>query len=229
MSKSSKRTSRRYRPLSLTHGVPRRLPRSRVEIDRGLAWHVVWTACRSEQRAEHELRAYGLETYRPLEAFEIVKRGRAVEVERDALGRYLFVGLNAAAPQFQAVRDALEDRTAPSGDFAYLWQGREFWVPARNVMAARPLGRLLSIDDIPVRVPAAALQGLADGLTGFGGYPVPGKWLPTAGGACRAIYGPFQGFLGVVEAADDYRVRALVDLFGRRTSVEFDLDQLEAA
>lgn len=209
MSKLRKRRERRYCPSAPLLNM--RVPRPRVEINRGLAWYCLWTAVRAERRVEAALRDAGLATYLPVEVVKAVKRGKVVEDERLAIGRYLFVGLHGAWPQWDAVHEALES--------SFSWM---LGVPA--------LGRVLkSGDGTALRVPTGALQRLADGLSLFGevGEEVPARM--RAGAACRAVGGPFAGFRGVVESSDDYRVRALLDVFGRKTPVEFSSGQLEAA
>lgn len=203
MAKPRKRRSRRYRPSSLTYSnQTRRLPRPRVEIDRGLAWYAVFTSPRAEPRILEKLAQRGLASYRPVEAVERIRRGRRVEEEIPAISRYVFIGLNAATPQWGLVHDALED-----------------------MAGIQTLGRVLRSGDVPLRVPASALQRLADGISLF---EAPTQRF-IAGEAVRAVSGPFLSFLVTVEEADDYRVRALVDIFGRQTPVEFEPEQLEAA
>lgn len=203
-----KRRPRRYRP-SAPLAVVRRLPRPRVEIDRGLAWYVLWTAPRAEARVAAALRERGLAAYVPLEAVYLPRRGRQVELERPAVGRYVFVGLNGADPQWSAVYAALD---GPMG-----------WMTGMPA-----LGRVLKVAGQALVVPAGVIQRFADGLFVS---PLSGSGLTrlAAGRPCKAIAGPFEGFLGVVEAADDVRVRALLDVFGRLVPVEFEPDQLVAA
>ena len=47
----------------------------------------------------------------------------------------------------------------------------------------------------------------------------------------NVIDGPLEGYSGTVESVDveNNSVRVLVSMFGRETSVEFELDQLEKA
>lgn len=232
MAGSRKRRERRYRqsmPL-----LPRRLSLPRVEIDHALRWHVVWCQPQQEKRVAEELRERGLQTYRPIEKIELVKRGERKEIERTPLSRYVFVGLNTASPQFGLVREALEGAARKSGDFSFLWRGQEFWVPASNRVLDRPLGQILSIIDrereidVPLVVPPAALERLADSLTLWG--QSDSRTLAfRPGDRANVREGPFQGFLAEVEHADDVRVRALVNLFGGRVRAEFDPAQLEAA
>jgi transcription antitermination factor NusG len=201
---------RRYQP-SAPHGTVRRRPQPRVQIDRGLAWFCLWTAPRAEEQVAKALREAGLGVYVPMEALAVARRGRLVEVERPVLGRYVFVGLNAACPQWAAVYQAL---LGPLG-----------WVPGLPT-----LGRVLkSADWTEIRVPASVLQRFANGLgASLAGVSTPDRcW--EAGQPVKALYGPLEGFDGAYYDSDDGRVRALFNLLGRQTLVEFTLGQLEAA
>lgn len=198
---------RRYQP-SAPHGTVRRRPQPRVQIDRGLAWFCLWTVPRAEAQVAQALREAGLGVYVPIEALAVVRRGKLVEVERPLLGRYLFVGLNGARPEWEAVSCALD---GPHG-----WM---FGLPV--------LGRVLkSADGTPVTIPAGVLQTFADGL-GRSLAGVNGSGL-FPGQRVKAAHGPLEGILGAFHDADEVRVRALFNLLGRQTLVEFKLGQLEA-
>jgi transcription antitermination factor NusG len=214
MAKTRKRCERRYRPSAPL--LPRRLPRPRVEIDRGLAWFVVWVSSarfQAERDVVRRLSERGIATYHPVEAVERMTRGKRTETERPALGRYVFVGLDAGRSDFGPVHDALEDAGGWFAGFYTL------------------LGRVLKIYDherevaVALRVPASALQRLADGLVCFEAVRQP--FLP--GESVRAVSGALSGLRAEIEHADDVRVRALVHLFGGQVRVEFEPGQLEAA
>ena len=138
MSKRKKRQNRqrRYRPSMLAYSGPARLSAPSVAINRGLAWFAVWTRPRAERKAEQRLREAGFATFLPSEAVARRRRGVVYPVERVAIGRYLFVGLNAAEPPFGAVRD-IED-----------------------------VQDIVSAQGWPLRVPASILQAFADDLAG---------------------------------------------------------------
>lgn len=209
---SRMRRARRYRP-SMPQTVVARFkspPRPLVEINRGLAWYVIWTAPRAEPRIEEALRKKGLETYVPRETLSIVRRNKEIEVERPALGRYVFVGLHGAMPQW--------------GDVHLALQGQGSW------FGAPVLGRVLRCaDGRPLRVPAGALQRLADWLGPVAeGNDTRGPCF-AAGDAVRPVSGPLAGYVGVVHSSDDDRVKAVLSILGRFTVVEFDYQQLEAA
>src|SRR5215218_665860 len=80
MTRAQKRRERRYCPSAPLLNM--RLPRPRIEIDRGLAWFVIWTVARAERRVEAVLQNAGLATYAPVETVRVTKRGRVVEDER---------------------------------------------------------------------------------------------------------------------------------------------------
>lgn len=198
---------RRYQP-SVPHGVVRRRPQPLVRIDRGLAWYCLWTVPRGEAQVAAALREAGLGVYVPVETFAIARRGKVVERERPLLGRYAFVGLNAARPQWPIVHEALD------GTFGWVY-------------GVKTLARVLrSAGGTPLRVPASALQWLANGLEGT----ASGRSTPFRnGGSARVVNGPWQGFQAEILDSTDFHVRGLLNLFGRQTMVEFTPDQLEVA
>jgi transcription antitermination factor NusG len=201
MPRSRKRRERPYRqsmPL-----LPRRLPMPRAEIDHGLAWRVAYCYRGSVARVRDRIEEVGIATYLPMEAFERITRNRRVAIERPALAGYLFVGLDAARPDYVSVEEAM---------------GGAWCLPTE--------GRLLrNADGVPLHVPPMALERLSEAL-----HVPEGSGCPFAvGAAVRARQGIWQAFLGEVERSDDYRVRVLLDVFGRKTPVEFGASDLEAA
>jgi transcription antitermination factor NusG len=201
---------RRYQPSALS-GTAIRRPQPRIQIDRGRAWYCLWTAPRAEAEVAQALREAGLAVYVPVEALSVTRRGRLVEVERPLLSRYVFVGLNGAEPEWSAVHRALD---GPHG-----WM---FGLPV--------LGRVLkSAEQVPLRVPASALQNLANGLEATASVRSAPDSMWATGQPVKAAGGPLEGILGAFHDADEVRVRALFNLFGRKTLVEFKPGQLRAA
>lgn len=200
---------RRYQPSAL-HGTVIRRPQPRVQIDRGRAWYCLWTAPRAEGKVAKALREAGLGVYVPVEALAIARRGKLVEVERPLLGRYVFVGLNGAQPEWDEVRRALD---GPHG-----WM---FGLPV--------LGRVMkTADGAEIRIRPGILQDFANGLGGsLAGISNSG--LFATGQPVKAAHGPLEGILGLFYDSDEVRVRALFNLFGRKTLVEFKPGQLRAA
>jgi hypothetical protein len=192
--------------------VPRFVSRPRVEIDRGLAWYVIWTRARAERQAEDDLRRAEFSTYLPTQRLEVVQRGRVVEVERPPVSRYLFVGLCARQPEFGRLDAILAGPNAG-------W----FFDP--------PTGSLLRVSGEPVRVGAGALQAFADECTGNGLSAVSGGRSPLRRyQTARITDGPLCGLsMRIEDVLCDDRVRGLVDMLGGRVMVEATADQLEAA
>lgn len=206
MSKGKPRP-RRYQPSAL-NGTFIRRPQPRIQIDRGLAWYCLWTAPRAEGEVAQALRKAGLDVYVPVEALAIARRGKLVEVERPLLSRYMFVGLNGARPEWDAVHRALD---GPHG-----------WVFGLPV-----LGRVLkSAEQTPLRVPASALQSLANGLEGTASGRLPRF---RAGDSIRVVDGLWRGLQAEILDSTDLQVRGLLNLFGRKTLVAFAPGQLRAA
>ena len=202
---------RRYRPSIPVEGtVLRRRPQPLVRIDRGRAWFVLWTSPRCEDEVVRQLREAHLAVYAPVEALSVIRRGKAVTVEQPLLARYVFVGLNAASPEWTAVSAAL------MGPFGW-------------VCGLPALGKVLaSVDGAPVRIPASILQAFADGL-GSSLTAVSDFGQFRTGQPVKAAHGPLEGIPGAFLDGDDTRVRALFDLLGRQTLVAFKPGQLEAA
>lgn len=194
---------RRYQP-SAPLGTVFRRPQPRVQIDRGLAWYCLWTAPQAEADVAKALREMGLGVYVPVEALAVARHGKLVDIERPLLGRYVFVGLNGAQPEWATVYDALN---GPYG-----------WMLGRALKAAGGV--------VPLRIPAGALQSLADGL----GATASGRSTPfRTGDTCRVVDGLWRGLQAEILDSTDLQVRGLLNLFGRRTLVAFEPGQLEAA
>jgi transcription antitermination factor NusG len=179
------------------------LPRHRTYIDPALSWFALWCRANQERKAEAALAGVGIATYRPLETRQITQRGKILQIERPPVGRYLFAGLDEAQAQaLWEVRKALHQPSDP------------------------PLGRLLRTQDGPVQVPAELLQPFADAIARLG-EPVQARCRFSQGGYARVVKGPLAGLLAAIQTASDDRVRALVKMFGGRTLVEFEPEQLE--
>jgi hypothetical protein len=188
---------------------PRPIVRPRVKIDRSLAWFAIWTAARAEERAAEVLIQAGFSTYVPTQSFEVVRRGKLIEVHRNPVSRYLFVGLNAVAPDVGAVDGAL----APIG-----------W-------GEPVLGSLIKVEREPIRVGAGALQAYADACAHNAVQSLAsGRFGFAVGGKARIVSGGLSGLvMQVSDLVCDDRVRGLVDMLGGRVVVEATADQLEAA
>jgi transcription antitermination factor NusG len=191
----------RHRP----RGSPALTP-PRLVAAEGLTWVVVRTAHASERRVNDDLEALGLEPYCPM------------------LQRYVFRNLGLRR---RRVRELLQQP-----------------VFTRYLFVGLPLGRRVSRDSAdrieavlhdsrgPLRIPARA-------ITAINRAELAGAWDAdkrpelhprqfTAGETARCIDGPFADFVvSVQEMLPEDRIKALVDIFGRGTPVEFDACQLE--
>lgn len=228
MSKSRKRSRGVIQP---SEGAVRFVPRPRVEIDATLFWRVLWTQPLVEERVAAALARAGLASYTPMQAVEVFQRGVKKTLRRPAIGRYVFVGLSNLGTDFGRLRASLGQETPSAVEdvFSYVnRRGRLVVVEVRQPEPPEPLARLLRVDDVPLRVPAEKLQELEDRLSLHEAADGPGPAF-RPGEAVRVTSGPWSGFVAEVEAATDGRVRALLDLFGRQTPVEFVVDDLEAA
>jgi transcription antitermination factor NusG len=181
------------------------LPRHRTYIDPALTWFALWCRANQERKAEAALAGAGIATYRPLETRQINKRGKILQIERPPVGRYLFAGLDEAQAQAQSLRDVRDALHQPSDP---------------------PLGRLIRTEAGPVQVPAELLQPFADAIARLG-EPVQARCLFSKGMDALVVKGPLAGLLAAIQTASDDRVRALVKMFGGRTLVEFEPEQLE--
>jgi hypothetical protein len=132
--KRRKDRARRYYPSRPVYQRPTRVSRPRQDINRSLAWFAVWTRPRAERQVEIGLRGAGFDTFLPSAAQKVARRGGVMPVEGLPVGRYLFVGLKAAEPQFGAVRDV----DGVTG--------------------------IINAGGVPLRFPASAVQAYADEL-----------------------------------------------------------------
>lgn len=205
-----KKMAQRYKPSSLTHAISKtfkRIPMERRLIGDNVRWYVMRTAVRAERLAKLRIRALGYEVFLPLFTEEVqrkhglTKQVRVVDVERPLMPGYLF----AAVPN-----GAHHD-------------------PRHIVRSVDEVTGVLGFDGQPITVPPRTLQRISDILTGHDEESQPIEIPPLQeGDQMRVIDGPFAQFQAVVEEViNSGRVKALVNIFGRLTPVEFDLAQLQ--
>lgn len=205
MGKKNRRKTRRgrYDPSAMTHRVPggfRRIPTPHKAIDPSLAWFVVRAAIGKEKRAAWGLEHAGFDMFFPVCIEERIRRGKRIEVTKGLLSRYLFVGLDRRTLRFDLVREV---------------DGVE---------------AILAVSGAPAAVRTAILQALADRVTGEEAEGMmPDLPIIQAGAQVRVIEGPFAMFNAVVEEVALGRAKVIVDLLGRKTPVELEVGQLEAA
>jgi hypothetical protein len=209
MASTKSKRPRRYSPSSPPHQAGLRLiNRQRIEIDRGLSWHVVFCRAQQERAAERDLTESGFKTYRPTQTFERLHRGKTSTIERAPVSRYLFVGLNPANPDYAELDRAL-------------WWGNQ------GILGLRwdATGSLLRTSDGPIKIGAGALQRFEDAVSGSG----HSRLQYAVGQTVFVKDGPFSGIPFSIETLSDHRIRGLVDLLGGKVAVDLNVDQLEAA
>lgn len=178
-------------------------------------WYVVTTKSRSEAIAAEELNDGGFETYLPVRrvrGFLQRRRRLIVEFHKPLMPGYLFLATE-------------RHRTVPWG-----------WIRDNRLM--RHVGRPLHGSDGPLRIPSQlVIQISVDEMAGE--FDETGSTKRenhrklvdrfTEGSKFRITEGVFQNYMALAECvtAQD-RIRVLVTLFGRLTTVEFDPHQLEA-
>lgn len=177
-------------------------------IDPDRTWFVMRCKPSRDGKAAQALEEAGVNVYLPSYKVTVVRRGRKIDVERRFFASYLFAGIG---------RDRNGDL-----DYAPLYD-REF--------TFGPLG-----EDGPAIFPAGALQLIADRLAGQDRDETErGKRREAAarleiGKFYQATNGPFASFMAEVTAVLDCgTIRADVDIFGRKTPVEFEPDWLKVA
>ena len=177
-------------------------------IDPDRTWVVVQCKPMRDGKAAERLEDAGVDVWTPTYRAIIVRRGKKVEIVRRFFASYLFAGLG-------------RDR---NGEIAYgPIYDREFLLGA--------LG-----EDGPTTFPADLLQLLADRLSGQDKDETErGRRREAAakielGTFYRATKGPFASFMAEVTAVLECgTIRADVDIFGRKTPVEFEPEWLGAA
>lgn len=173
-----------------------------VDLDADLAWFIVVTNLRSEQKAAQGLARKGLASYLPVNIRQVI-RNRKKCVRLDPLmPRYLFVGFR---PQdsFWALRsvDGVESVVRFDGD--------PVRVPQAIIAAFVERELAGEFDETRERASQAAF---------------------AAGQAVEVASGPFSGLVAAVTRCKaGQRVQVLLDILGRKTLASFEVEQLRAA
>jgi hypothetical protein len=188
-------------------------PAPRIRIDRGLAWYCVATRSRAESDAQDDLDRAGFSTYLPTESVKVRRRGKLVSIERVPVSGYLFVGLNAAQPDFAGCEIALG------------------WTPSAWLQSERPRGRLLHVNHEPLRVHSGQLERYANVCAGNGsGAGASGRLQFRHGDKVRYVGGLVDGLvMSVADYLCSDRIRCIAERSGGRVVVEAKVEQLEAA
>lgn len=216
MSGKTRRIARRRRE-AIAHGRPsadraaeirrrrrRRIRPARIVLAADRVWMVAETRPRWAARASRDMEAAGIPTFEPREEIELTSpSGRRRTARVPLLHRTLFVGL----------RD--------DHDLA-------------RVEGHPGIARVLFRDGRAVVIAPSVLQAFADAITGHGDDPGGEEETVRAvlfalGDGVRVTAGPLAALRGTVEAVDEgrRRYRVAVSLFGRKTPVVLDEDQIE--
>jgi len=165
----------------------------------GFAWYVAYTDVRCEQRARMELTAKGFAVYLPTYLREIRHARRVKTVERPLFPRYLFVGFDI---------------------------NHDPWTQVRRTDG---IDRLLSHDEIPVRVPPGVVEGLrAAQERDVFAEKARMEAAPTIGEHVEIADGPFRNFIVEVASAPDeqHRVEILLKVLGGERKIRMVLAAL---
>lgn len=191
----------------------------KASIDRSKLWYVARTNIKCEEKAADNLRKAGFDYYLPRQRVEIVnKRTHTVRtIERPLMLRYLFVGLDRSNLAFGFVR-ACEGVERILGDM----DEHPIPVPAGMVEEIFLAETDLRFDDTR----AARIHRREEARTKKENVARTFR----RGRKVRALDGPFSSFGGVVEEVTSRgTVKALIEIFGRWTEVEFEPGQLAPA
>jgi len=165
---------------------------------RDFAWYVAYTNIKCEQRARMELCAKGFAVYLPTFLREIRHARRVNVVERPLFPRYLFVGFDI---------------------------NRDPWTEVRRTDGVE---RLLSHEEMPVRVPHGVVEELRAATHLFAGVEKAGLALPVIGDCVKIADGPFRDFVVQVASAPDerHRVEVLMHVLGGERKIKMALAAL---
>lgn len=191
--------------------------RAREETERFLVdydrrWYVVQTLPRWAGRAAEQIREIGIPVFEAREAVRLVSEIGKVRVALiPVLRRMLFVGVSdwRELKHVESHPGVYDDATGYQ----------------RSGVLRRPGGGVMVIAP-------DELQNFADCITGYGGdVDAARSFLYVVGQAVKVVDGPFATFGGIIEEIDveRRRLKVAVDIFGRSTPVELDVEQVTAA
>jgi len=189
-----------------------------LKINKNLVWYVVRANIKSETKAADNIRLAGFDVYLPRQRYEIKhRRTNTYEVkERPLMMRYLFVGMKHDALHFGFVRSC-------EGVERFLEvEGRPLRVRSKDVDAILDAEIDMRFDDTR----AARIHRKEEARTRK--ETVRMRFKP--GTMVDVVEGPFADFTAIVEqVTSSGSVEALVQLFGRLSTVSFDAKQLQPA
>lgn len=172
-------------------------------------WYVVRAITGQEKKVKNnilvELERAGLGAYVPdilipTEKVYQIKNGKKVAKERNAFPGYILIQADFSDPEVIPLIKSV------SGVVGFLGS-KDQPVPLRNSELSRILG---------------TADELSDSESGFDEHFVVGE-------AVKVIDGPFNDFDGVIEEVNDEKkkVKVMVKIFGRRTPLELNYNQVQ--
>ncbi|WP_315759319.1 transcription termination/antitermination protein NusG [Bradyrhizobium sp. SZCCHNRI2007] len=185
-------------------------------------WYVLQTYERKERKVMRTFRDRGISAYHPVVRRTEIRRGRKIDSAMPLFAGLIFI------PDFQAKLGGVlgvegVDGYLKIGDYyPFLPEVAQPVKRAETPIKSRFIKRdqKLVLDMVGIRQ-----------IEGIGNIPASRKRrLYLAGEMVRVVDGPFAWFTGAVEHLDSKgRLRVLLSIFGRMTSVELDEGQIEAA
>lgn len=189
-----------------------------ISIDTQKLWYVVRANVKCEAKAAENIRAAGFDVYLPMQRYEVKhRRTNTYSVkERPLMMRYLFVGLNPDALHFGFVRSC-------EGVERFLEvEGKPMRVRPKDVDAILDAEIDMRFDDTR----AARIHRKEEART----IKETVRMKFKAGTMVDIVDGPFAEFSAIVEqVTSSGSVEALVEVFGRLSTVSFDPKQLQPA
>lgn len=186
-----------------------------------MAWYVVRTNIKCEDKAERNLQRAGFRTYAPWQRFEKFNKRRHVfvTVERRIAGRYLFVEAEPTAEAWQAIR-------ASQGVECLLPVGRPprglNSVEAKDLMGIMAAEADYAFDETREGKLHRKEIGKTKRETTRMRFPV--------GSRITVKEGPFAAFGGeVVNVNGRGHIKALISIFGRLAEIEVESHQVGIA
>ena len=158
-------------------------------------WFLVQLKPNSHNIAERNLRRQGVQTFLPLQEITRRQQTRFVSELRPLFPGYMFVRLDP-----------------------------DSW-PWRKINATYGVSRIVSIRDVPARVPSGLVESLIQRCDARGSILIGGSL--RRGDEVKVVEGPFAEFAATIETVDaDRRVWLLLDFMGQTTRIQVRASQI---
>lgn len=224
-----RRNPHNTKPKAEFHGHSRLVEETKVpapaDLDLAAEWFLVFTAPRMEAKVSKALTEAGCSVFLPAIHRVISQRYRRTEHDIATYPRYLFV---AGVP--------------------FRWRGRDYvgedgvsvvTIDGRPIVDIRDIDGVVDVVGTPrgwLKVPSKAIAAVAEFQNDYvppcsNVLQPPKARRPLVGGEqVNVINGPFATFQAVVvDMIGLERAEVLIDIFGQKTPMQIDIDQLDAA